>query len=63
MRVLNMATPPSLDYEVIALLGAANSLHNACLLNKEICVKCFDSINEDLLNILKLKIKLNSKNV
>ena len=55
--------PSSLDYEVVALLGAANSLHNACLLNKEICVKCFDSINEDLLNILKLKIKLNSKNV
>ena len=54
---------PSFDYEVVALLRAANSLYNACLLNKEICVKCFDSINEDLLNILKLKIKLNSKNV
>ena len=54
---------PSLDCEVLALLGDARSLHNACLLNKEICVKCFDSINEDLLNILKLKIKLNSKNV
>ena len=54
---------PSLDCEVVALLGATNSLHNVCLLNKEICVKCFDSINEDLLNILKLKIKLNSKNV